>query len=254
MRKPRIGVTTWRRTVSTFLGEETDLYTLGIEYASSIQSVGGLPVLLPHGTAEDAEVYLDTFDALLVTGGGDVDPGLYGQAPTGTHMEEVNPAADAFEIALIHAAHKRRMPTLGICRGAQILQVAFGGTLHQHLFVQFPTHPAVDVSIDELLGVRQWVNFAPDSGLARMYGEQRRFVNSIHHQAIDRLGDGFIATAWSDDGVVEGVESTTDWTCIAVQWHPEKIQDGSEMRLFTALVEWARQEAALTVDTRGSRR
>ncbi|QHO71248.1 gamma-glutamyl-gamma-aminobutyrate hydrolase [Marisediminicola antarctica] len=207
-------------------------------YLDSVIAAGGIAVLLPPQPVSDEIVdrVLDSLDGLVLSGGADIDPGLYGQEP---HEATAPPRddRDAWERALITRAIARRMPFLGICRGAQMLNVALGGTLHQHLpeivgSTKYQPAPAqfgpVDVEVTE------------NSRLAEVLGQTASNLNVLcyHHQGIDRVADGLTVTAVSDDGVIEAVELGAVPFGIAVQWHPE--QDAADRRLFEGLVRAAR--------------
>ncbi|MFE4199603.1 gamma-glutamyl-gamma-aminobutyrate hydrolase family protein [Aneurinibacillus aneurinilyticus] len=234
--KPLIGITTWRRDLPTFLGERTDLYTLGPEYVESIEKAGGIAILLPHTQPKIALAYLDLIDGLLVSGGGDVDPESYGDKNSGQSYE-VNAGADAFEIALVQEARKRKIPTLGICRGFQILQVAFEGTMLQDLHEAFPLHPKNEGAPEYILSQNHKVLLEKDSILAQVYNCSIRTVNTIHHQCIQTIGKGFIPVGWSEDGIIEAVQSSTDWLALGMQWHPEKLEDEKEYALFSYFIK-----------------
>lgn len=235
--RPRIALTTWRRELPTFVSERTLLYTLADEYVRCVADAGGIPLLLPHLDPGDAGTVLDAVDGLLVAGGGDVDPASYGAAPAGS--KEFDAAADASELALLREARARRMPTLAICRGMQLCNVAYGGTLVQHLADPDTLHPVPDEPA-AVLAARHDVEIEPDSLLGRTLGGGRREVNTIHHQAIDRLGDDLRVTARADDGVIEALEAEPTWPLLAVQWHPEKLSR-QDAPLFETLVAWARE-------------
>jgi putative glutamine amidotransferase len=233
--RPRIAITTWRRELPTFVSERTLLYTLADEYVRCVADAGGAPLLLPHLEPEDAAGVLDVVDGVLVAGGGDVDPASYGATPAGS--KETEAAADASELAVLRAARERRVPTLAICRGMQLLNVAYGGTLIQHLGDPDTLHPVPDEP-EAVLAARHEVTIEPGSRLARTLGEGRRTVNTIHHQAIDRLGAGLRVTATADDGIIEAVEAEQDWDLLAVQWHPEKLER-ADAPLFRSLISSA---------------
>lgn len=233
---PLIGITTWRSYVSNVQEgrTETDLYTLAHEYVAAIYRAGGLPVLLPHGTDQDAAHFISRLDGLLLSGGGDIDPRSYGEVNEGLSYE-TNLEADQFEMALIREAKKQHVPTLGICRGLQVLSVAFGGTMHQELSFAYPQHPATKgKSREELLSNRHSLRLKPGSQLEKVFGCTTMEVNSIHHQCIRKLGEGLEAVGWSEDGIIEAIESTDDWLCWGVQWHPEKL--GQQM-FFDAFIQ-----------------
>ncbi len=207
-------------------------------YFQGITLAGGVAVLLPPQPvdADIANRVLDGLDGLVITGGRDIDPACYGQPP---HPRTDQPAADrdAWEFALLGAALNRKLPVLGICRGAQALNVALGGTLHQHL-------PDVTGRGGHQLGNAQFatlpVRTVPGTRLAALLGESAD-AKCSHHQAIDELGDGLVVSAWDSDGVVEAVELPGDMFTLAVQWHPEESLD--DLRLFTAIVDAARSHA-----------
>jgi putative glutamine amidotransferase len=207
-------------------------------YAEKVAAAGGVPVLLPP--VPGIEHAVDRLDGLILSGGGDIDPALFGAQP---HPETsvVTPGRDAAELALVRAVLERGVPFLGICRGLQVLNVARGGTLHQHLpgLVGHNEHaPQVGAYASHPVRV------APGSRLAGVLGESAQFpVPTYHHQAIDRLGGGLVACAWAADGVIEAVEFAPaepdgpqpgqTGFALAVQWHPEASDDP---RLFEALV------------------
>lgn len=239
-KKPVIGITTWRRELPTFLGEKTDLYTLDPEYSNYVESAGGVPILLPH-SLEQIEAYLDLVDGLIVSGGGDIDPSSY-QEVNQDQSYDVNVDVDRFELSLIRKAAEKKVPTLGICRGFQMLQVAFGGSLLQDLHGAYPEHPKNEGKPEYILSQRHGVTFAEDSWLAKVYGTSDRMVNTIHHQCIHTLGTGFKPVAWSEDAIIEAVESETEWFAVGVQWHPEKLKDVSEHELFRFFIRHVQQE------------
>jgi putative glutamine amidotransferase len=210
-------------------------------YAEKVAAAGGVPVLLPP--VPGIEHAVDRLDGLILSGGGDIDPALFGEQ---AHPETsaVTPGRDAAELALVTSVLERGVPFLGICRGLQVLNVALGGTLHQHLpgLVGHNEHaPLVGAYASHLVKV------APGSKLASILGQQDQSeefsVPTYHHQAIDRLGAGLVASAWAGDGVVEAVEFAPPGAgspaagsagfAVAVQWHPEASDDP---RLFEALV------------------
>ena len=212
-------------------------------YLDSVTDAGGIAVLLPPQPVSDEIVarVLDSIDGLVLSGGADVDPALYGQEP---HERTGAPRVDrdSWEQALIRGAVDRGMPFLGICRGAQLLNVALGGTLHQHLpdivgSDKYQPGPAIFGPVD--------VAVTPDTRLAGVLrraggtlGVDDISVSCYHHQALDRVADGLSVSALSDDGVIEAVELDGVPFGIAVQWHPE--QDAVDRRLFQGLVEAAR--------------
>jgi putative glutamine amidotransferase len=202
---------------------------LPANYAEQVAAAGGIPVLLPPLPGVAAAVR--RLDGLILTGGGDIEPGRYGAEPH-PRTGRVSPPRDAAELELLGAAAAAGLPVLGICRGMQIVNVARGGTLCQHLpdGTGHATGPGVFGSHP--------VRVDPGSRLAAVLGASGDTVEvpTAHHQAIDRLGEGLVATAWAQDGVIEAVESRPggdDPFLLAVQWHPEA---GGDPRVFEALV------------------
>jgi putative glutamine amidotransferase len=238
MLKPRIAMTTWRRTMATFISERTDLYTLGAEYPQAVLDAGGLPLLLPHHDPADVTRVLEGFDGLVLVGGDDVDPQRYGQIDRGL-SKGVRRSADDSDIAIATAAVELGMPTFAICRGCQVLNVAMGGTLHQDMTQPGSLHEPISSVPAEVLGVRHPISVDASSRLAKAYGgDTRRVVNSIHHQSIDAVAPGFHAVAWAPDGVVEAIEpDDAAAPIIAVQWHPEKITAEGDDVLFRYFVD-----------------
>jgi putative glutamine amidotransferase len=174
-----------------------------------------------------ADRILAGVDGLVLTGGEDVAPEYFGEEPH-PGLGTVNQVRDATEIALISAARRLRMPVLAICRGIQVLNVECGGSLLQDIRAQRPDaleHDGHNGGRDE---ARHPVEIEKDSILALATGATRLDVNSLHHQAVDRLGDGLRVTATAPDGIIEGVESTDDWWVLAVQWHPEEMDRCAE--------------------------
>ncbi|WP_172825664.1 gamma-glutamyl-gamma-aminobutyrate hydrolase family protein [Microbacterium pygmaeum] len=202
------------------------------QYFDAVTASGGIAVLLPPqpASSDAASAVLDGLDGLILTGGLDVQPELYG-APRHPLTDPARPDRDAWELALFRGAEERRMPVLAICRGLQLVNVARGGTLHQHL--------------PEVLGTERYrvgggvfaentVAVQPGTSLSAMLGDGDFGVHSYHHQGVDQLGDGLVATARTDDGLVQAFESTGDGYVVGVQWHPE--ENSADRRLFAGLV------------------
>jgi putative glutamine amidotransferase len=191
-------------------------------YTNAAHSVGLRPYTLPVLAPKDAVAMLDGMDGLLLTGGEDVDPVLYGAEPSPA-LGEVHPARDAFEIALVRAARARRMPTLAICRGIQITNVALGGTLIQDLASERPDALTHDGDWDRDRRVHA-LDVTPGSRLAKALAATHLEVNSMHHQAVDRIAPGLVAVAHAPDGIIEGAEwHDSDWWLLGAQWHPEEL-------------------------------
>lgn len=208
-------------------------------YATSVQTAGGLAVILPPDPAvtADPDLLLDRVDALLLAGGSDIDPSTYGAeaAPetTGHRIER-----DEFELALLRRAIERDMPALGICRGMQILNVARGGTIDQHL----PDRLGGSVRHREVPGTYSEHEVEVGSGTlaARSIGGERTVVRSHHHQGVERLGDGLAVSGRSaDDELIEAIELPDRRYALGVLWHPEEDVESNVIR---SLVEAATQE------------
>ena len=241
-RPPRIGITAWRRPLATPLGPQTDLYTLGVEYAQAVQAAGGLALILPHG--HDPDATLEAVDGLLLSGGGDVDPRSYGAENLAAKDERLD--ADAWEIALVQAARARQLPVLGICRGMQVVAVAHGGRLDQEIAGRAGHPDMAPMTADQILAARHRVVIDPVSTLGAIYGASQRAVNTIHHQAVADAG-ALAVTATDGGGMIEGVEARDGSCVLGVQWHPEKLPAGeaeAERPLFDHLIAEARAYAA----------
>jgi putative glutamine amidotransferase len=207
-------------------------------YFEGVTLAGGIAVLLPPQPVDDdiAARVLGGLDGLVIAGGKDVDPARYGQAAH-PKTDEPRRDRDAWEFALLAGALRRRLPVLGICRGAQVLNVALGGTLHQHLpdAVGHSRHQPGNAVFST-----SRVDVVPGTRLARLIGESSD-EQCYHHQAIAELGDGLVVTARDTDGVIEAVELPGEPFVVAVQWHPEERL--SDLRLFAGLVEAAATHA-----------
>ena len=236
-RSPVIGLTTYLNQAQTGVWDVQASFLPAV-YFEGVTAAGGVAVLLPPQPVDPdiAERVLDGLDALLITGGKDVDPAAYGQ-PRHPATDEPAIARDAWEFTLLDAALRRGLPVLGICRGAQVLNVALGGTLHQHLpdVIGHSGHRAGNAVFTTLP-----VRTVPGTRLAALMGESAD-VSCYHHQAIDKVGDGLVVSAWDAAGVVEGLELPGDNFVLAVQWHPEQTLD--DLRLFKAVVDAARSYA-----------
>jgi putative glutamine amidotransferase len=231
--RPIIGLTTYLEQAQTGVWDVQASFLPKV-YFEAVNKAGAIAVLLPPQPvdASIASAVLDGLDGLIITGGKDVDPARYGQSAH-PETDEPRPDRDAWEDALLTAAIERELPFLGICRGAQLLNVALGGTLHQHL-------PEIVGSTRYNLGRGEFAQnevTVEGSKLASLIGESV-VGKSYHHQAIDEVAAGLVVTARSDDGVIQAVELPSVPFGVAVQWHPE--QDDEDIRLFEGLVEAAR--------------
>jgi putative glutamine amidotransferase len=196
-------------------------------YTRALRAAQLRPFILPVFDPGDADAMLDGMDGLVLTGGEDIDPRHYGLRAHPA-LGEVHPGRDGFELALVRAALARRLPTLAICRGIQIANVALGGTLVQDLPSERPSnveHDGTWPRDQRVHGVR----VEAGSRLAKALGAEELTVNSFHHQAIALLAPGLTAVAHAPDGVIEGVEwAGGDWWMLGVQWHPEDLTGTKE--------------------------
>ncbi len=211
---------------------------LGLKYLRAIEAAGGIPVVVPPLHSGAAEQLVERVAGVCLSGGPDLDPVTYGAR----EHERLGPTwreLDEFELALARAADARELPILAVCRGLQALNVARGGTLHQHLpdvvgeqISHRQDEPAADPT--------HWVTFTGDSRLRRILGRSRAKVNSFHHQAVDELGERLVVTGRARDGTVESIEATDNRFVIGVQWHAEcMVARAEHARLFRAFVEAA---------------
>jgi len=234
MKPPLIGITAGNNP------KVPGSYVLRWDYVRSIEHAGGLPLILAPTNEALHATLVDRLDGLVLTGGMDVDPSYFGQ-PLHPKTERVSRERDEFEMLISRKALAENLPVLGICRGCQLLNVVLGGSLIQDI----PSCTTSKVSHDDENRPRNAfahnVKIDPGSRLHRILKVDEAPVNSFHHQAIERLADPLIATAWSDDGLIEAVELTDARFCVAVQWHPEAFwNDGNQFDpLFRAFVNEA---------------
>jgi putative glutamine amidotransferase len=236
--RPIIGITTSFAEIS-IEGEPLAIRYAPNVYADAVVRAGGLPVhlpILPNGRNHEL---LDLIDGIILSGGGDVDPAAYGARPQ-RGLVLVESDRDGAELELLHAATETRTPVLGICRGLQLINVSYGGTLVQHLEPDGkPDHHPQHVPDAQPVHA---VVIEPGSQLADAVAETRIEVNSTHHQAVDAVPPALRVSARSLDGVVEGIElAEPDVWVVGVQWHPEAMEarDPVQRRLFRALIEAA---------------
>ncbi len=234
MKRPAIGITIG------YDEDRPDRHLLREDYVKSVVVAEGLPYVLAPVFQRDIPALLDRLDGLVLTGGSDVDPSIYGEEPH-PQLGPVFRERDDFEIALSREAYRRDLPILAICRGHQVLNVATGGTLIQDLPSQ-QSGGSVDHDPDTQRAERvHEVRILDGCRLRRVLEKESVGVNSFHHQAIRDLGPGLVATGWSPDGVVEAVEDPSRRFVLGVQWHPESFwrEDPGFRPLFRALVEEA---------------
>jgi putative glutamine amidotransferase len=231
--RPVIGITTYV-TQARFGDWDAESALVPAAYVHAIQRAGGRPVLIPPDDA--IEETLAAVDGLLFPGGSDLDPETYGQEP---HPETkgIVRERDEAELALLSAALERDMPVLAVCRGSQVLNVALGGDLHQHLpeLVGHENHKLVPTVFGD-----HDVELVPETRLGRLLGE-RAPVKSHHHQGFARLGEGLVEAAHAEDGTIEALEDPSKRFALGVLWHPEAGEDG---KLFEELVAAARDYRA----------
>jgi putative glutamine amidotransferase len=227
-RKPLIGITTYVEQAS-WGHWQLEAALVPYDYVRAVERAGGRAVLVPPDEQGSAEI-LDALDGLILSGGNDLDPSAYGSEPHAS-TNGTNPARDRGELALLTAALERDLPVLAICRGVEVLNVARGGDLVQHLpdVVEHEEHRSVLGEFSE-----HPVRVDPSSRI----GEVRGAVKSHHHQGVGRLGAGLREVAWAEDGTVEALEDPDRPFVVGVLWHPEA---GEDLRLFEQLVEAARR-------------
>lgn len=232
MPRPLIGVSTYFSDASWRVWKAEPAVLLPVQYPAMVRAAGGITAMLPPDAPELAAPLLDRLDALVISGGPDVDPARYGAA-AGVHTDLPPTERDAWELALITAALERRLPLLCICRGMQLLNVHRGGTLIQHVpdVVGDNRHQPARGCFSDVV-----VTTEAGSAVAKFLGEQAT-VRCSHHQALDRLGGGLVVTARAADGLPEAVEFPEARFVVGVQWHPE---EDADRRPFRALLDAVR--------------
>ena len=232
MARPRIGI-----TIDTH--ERPDHYESPTAYATAVEKAGGLPFLLPYRTDLSlVPLYVDAIDGMLFSGGNDLDPSLYGET---FHPKAVpiDPDRQRFEMALLAEVERRRMPTMGICLGSQLMNVYRGGSLVQFL-PEVTRDPALEHRKVDGVIPRHGVQVNADSWVARATGKTALDTNSSHKQAVKQVGRGLRIIGTAPDGVVEGVEDPSFPLFLGVQWHPERLHNEADhLALFKLLVEKA---------------
>lgn len=229
-----IGVTAWRGEFPTYAGPQA-LNTLEVTYSDAVVAAGMMPVIIPNGLDPAlAPEFVSSFDGLVLTGGGDIDPSIYHRDRW--RVEESDIEIDRFEIALVKAARSSGTPLLAICRGLQLLNVALGGTINQDVTAPATAHEPIDESHrpEELELRRHPVAFEPAGLLAAIFETEELKVNTLHHQGIDQIGPGLVVEARAPDGLIEAARHEGKWWAVGVQWHPERMEREHNRRLFDA--------------------
>lgn len=232
MRRPVIGLT-------TDYGEKPDRYEISSHYTASVEKAGGIPLIIPFRT--DLSLIpqiVDQFNGILFIGGDDLDPALYGQQwhPQAIHID---PARQQFELALLAEVEKRRLPTLGVCLGSQLMNVYRGGSIHQFLPEVPRKNPIEHRKLDRELP-RHSISLDTNSAVGRAIGKTEISGNTYHKQGIDRVGSGLRVFATAPDGVIEGLEDPNYPLFAGVQWHPERlINEAEHLAIFKLLVDKA---------------
>ncbi|MDF9830785.1 gamma-glutamyl-gamma-aminobutyrate hydrolase family protein [Parabacteroides sp. PF5-6] len=216
--------------------------TIGGAYVQAVVKAGGAPVIIPVIEDEAAlRQILSTLDGLVMTGGEDVNPLWYNEEPV-QQLQAVDPVRDTYDLMLIKLASDRNIPILGICRGEQLINVAFGGTLYQDLPSQHPNKPVKHVQqMPKTFGAHT-IDIQPQTQLSAILGQSSYAVNSFHHQAVKELAPGFRVAAYSRDSVIEAIEAWPDRPILGVQWHPEGHVAGGDttmLRIFRFLIDKA---------------
>lgn len=233
-------------------GKDSGMLVIPKNYADAIVRAGGVPILIPPIPAEDVPSVISKIDGIVFIGGPDYDPVLYHEK-AGCTVNLMDPARAKNDLALVSAVLKQKdVPCLGICAGSQLINIAFGGTLFQDIPTSFPDSRIKHrrSASDPVDQITHAVKLAPGSKLQKIYGKTELTVVSNHHQCVDKIGAGLVATAWAPDGVTEAIETQDNRFLIGVQYHPERDFNANEL-LFKALVERAREHQKARVASLG---
>ncbi|HEX5310064.1 MAG TPA: gamma-glutamyl-gamma-aminobutyrate hydrolase family protein [Solirubrobacteraceae bacterium] len=240
MARPVIGICTALERARWGLWDQEEAVLLARSYVEAVQQAGGMALMLPpdRDLLEHPEEALSLLDGLVLAGGADIDPASYGAQPHPETLDTV-PERDRFEIALVRAAIERDLPVLGICRGMQLINIAYGGTLLQHLPERFGHHEHLRVP-GTFDGADHDVELVAGSLAARAAGETHHATKSHHHQGVDRLGEGLLVSGCSVmDGLPEAIEIPERRFVLGVQWHPEADQTSRVVGALVAAAERA---------------
>jgi putative glutamine amidotransferase len=234
MSQPLIGLT----TTFTPRRSHPPIYGINRPYATAIQHTGGLPVLIPNNLGDDdLDQLLSRLDGVLFTGGYDIDPACYG-LPGHPLSERIDHDRDRLEIHLVKSMAQSGQPFFGICRGLQIINVALGGSLYEHLPDQLPNNVHAENHDKPRNYLAHSVSVVPGSQLSHILGKYEAHVNSLHHQGVRQVAPSLIVSATAPDGLVEGCELPGLPFALAVQWHPEELQEDKSMSyLFAAFIQ-----------------
>jgi putative glutamine amidotransferase len=242
--KPLIGVTcfstSWPDWVQNAPGQYLD--AVFRDYSTGVELAGGIPISIPlYEDPETVDSLVPRLDGLLLTGGPDVCPRFFGEEPM-VGIQEMDVERDRMELALVRHAEKRQMPILGICRGIQLIAVAFGGTICQDIFSQVPGCLDHYQKAPKKMNTHR-VQVTKTSKLLEIVETETVWVNSHHHQAVNRAPDGFVISATASDGVVEAIERVDYPFLMGVQWHAEGtwMQEKTSQRIFKRFVEAAKE-------------
>lgn len=240
-RAPLIGISTIDDHDAA--GFHAPRFSLNQSYAKAIEAAGGIPILIPQIDEQSSlrRIY-DMLDGILMPGGLDIHPKFYGQEPHPA-LDPTDMGLDFVETTILPWALEDDLPVLGICRGEQVINVVMGGTLIQDIYSQYTT--TIDHRESFKRRIRDFlahdIAIDPESHLRNLAGEDRIWVNTSHHQAVDKVGSGLRATAWSPDGIVEGIEAPDSRFLMAVQCHPEEMwrKHAWAKKLFKTFVDTA---------------
>ena len=235
--KPLIGMT------ARIYDDKKLFHSLRAVYSNAVRAAGGIPILIPMPVAEDFEQYISALDGLLITGGGDINPLLFGEEPHPT-VTKAERDLDLSEMKLVRMFHAARKPVMGICRGCQVINVAFGGTLYQDLPSQTGSRICHNQHPDHRAEAIHSICMEKDSLLCTILGKERTEVNSLHHQSVKEPGHGLRVVAKAADGIVEAIEDA-EGLLLGYQWHPEEMCATGEdaWRLFKHFVGRCRESS-----------
>jgi putative glutamine amidotransferase len=241
MRRPLIGITCGQRGI-----QAAPFYGVRPTYIGSVAKAGGLPILIASNVDQETlrSIY-ERVDGVLLSGGGDIQPALYGMDAS-NHVHEADRGRDVAEINVVRWAAADDKPLFGICRGCQVINVALGGTLYRDIRAEYPGYNGIEHAQGNKFPrdyLAHTVSVEPTTHLATVIGEPRPPVNSLHHQGLRDIGPGLIVSAHAEDGLAEGIEIAGTHFFVGVQWHPEELYDASEpmRRLFAAFIDATRQ-------------